>query len=122
MKSKKLSILLAAIMLIAAQLACAAGEPTFSNVRTARDADGAQPATTFSSLDTVYVVGDLANGVIGNNVTSIGDYAFYYCSSLTSISLPNSVTTLGDNAFGHCWSLTSIATPASAYQRLFCCG
>ncbi|MBI3167665.1 MAG: hypothetical protein HYZ22_04255 [Chloroflexi bacterium] len=70
MNAKKLSIMLAAIMLIAAQLACAAGEPTFSNVRTARDADGTQPSSTFGSLDTIYVVGDLANGVIGNNVTA----------------------------------------------------
>ena len=70
MNTKKFSILLAAIVLIAAQLACAAGEPAFSNVRTARDADGTQPSTTFGSFDTVYVVGDLANGVIGNNVTA----------------------------------------------------
>ena len=70
MNTKKLSILLAAIVLIAAQLACAAGEPSFGNVRTAKDQDGAQPSTTFSSFDTVYVVGDLSNGVIGNNVTA----------------------------------------------------
>lgn len=70
MKAKKLSILLAAIMLVAVQLACAAGEPTFSNVRTATDQDGTQPSTTFGSFDTIYVVGDLANGVIGNNVTA----------------------------------------------------
>jgi hypothetical protein len=70
MKAKKLSVLLAAIVLIAAQLACALGEPTFSNVRTAKDSDGAQPSTTFGTFDTVYVVGDLANGVAGNNITS----------------------------------------------------
>ena len=70
MNTKKLSILLAAIVLIAAQLACAAVEPSFGYVRTAKDQDGAQPSTTFSSFDTVYVVGDLSNGVIGNNVTA----------------------------------------------------
>ncbi len=70
MKAKKLSILLAAIMLVAVQLACAAGEPTFSNVRTATDQDGTQLSTTFGSYDTVYVVGDLSNGVVGNNVTA----------------------------------------------------
>lgn len=70
MKTKKLSILFAAIVLIAAQLACAVGEPTLSNVRVAADQDGNQPTTTFGSFDTVFVVGDLANAVEGNEVTS----------------------------------------------------
>ena len=68
MNKKKLSILLAAIVLIAAQLACAFGEPTLSNVRTAKDQDGAQPSTTFGSSDTIYVVGDLSNAVEGNQM------------------------------------------------------
>ncbi len=70
LNKKWLSILLAAIVLIAAQLACAVGEPTFSNVRTAKDQDGTQPSTTFGVTDTIYVVGDLANGVAGNQITS----------------------------------------------------
>lgn len=70
MKTKKISILLAAIVLIAAQLACAVGEPTFSNVRVAKDQDGAQITNTFGAFDTIYVVGDLANGIAGNQITS----------------------------------------------------
>lgn len=70
MNAKKLSILLAAFVLIAAQLACAVGEPTLSNVRTAKDEDGAQVTSTFGAFDTIYVVGDLANAVEGNQVTS----------------------------------------------------
>ena len=45
---------------------------------------------------------------IGNGVTSIGDYAFRNCSSLTSITIPNSVTSIGDSAFASCSSLTSM--------------
>ena len=45
---------------------------------------------------------------IPNSVTSIGDYAFYNCSSLTSITIPNSVTSIGDNVFRDCYSLTSM--------------
>ena len=41
------------------------------------------------------------------SVTSIGDKAFLYCTSLTSITIPNSVTSIGDRAFDGCSSLTS---------------
>ena len=46
-------------------------------------------------------------------MTSIGDYAFYSCSSLTSITLPEGVTSIGDYAFDGCSSLTSITIPES---------
>ena len=50
---------------------------------------------------------------IPNSVTSIGDYAFYECTSLTSITIPNSVTSIGDYAFLNCRSLTSVTIPNS---------
>ena len=50
---------------------------------------------------------------IPNSVTSIGDRAFWGCSSLTSITIPESVTSIGDRAFWDCSSLTSITIPES---------
>ena len=50
---------------------------------------------------------------IGDGVTSIGESAFYNCSSLTSITIPNSVTSIGNSAFGNCSNLTSITIPNS---------
>ena len=51
--------------------------------------------------------------VIEDGVTSIGDYAFYNCTSLTSITIPDSVTSIGYCAFNTCSKLTSITIPDS---------
>ena len=52
------------------------------------------------------------NTIIPDGVTSIGDFAFCYCS-FTSIVIPNSVTSIGMRAFRCCDSLESITIPAS---------
>ena len=50
--------------------------------------------------------------VIGNGVTSIGNYAFAGCSNLPTIILPASITKLGDYAFYGCTGLLSIICDA----------
>ena len=50
---------------------------------------------------------------IPNGVTSIGIWAFYNCSSLTSVNIGNGVTSIGYEAFYNCSSLTSIDIPNS---------
>lgn len=50
------------------------------------------------------------NSVIPSDgsVTSIGNLAFAYCNSLTSIAIPDSVTTIGDGAFSYCSALKNV--------------
>ncbi len=71
--------------------------------------DGVDPIWTI--VDGVLTGVDLNGCVdvtIPNNVTSIGDWAFEGCESLTSVTIPDSVTSIGDGAFEDCSGLTTI--------------
>lgn len=49
--------------------------------------------------------------VIGSSVTSVGDYAFGGCTSLSDITMPSSLTSIGRGAFYYCPDLISITIP-----------
>ena len=68
--------------------------------------------TSIGSYAFAYCI-SLTSVTIPNSVTSIVNGAFYDCSSLTSVNIPNSVTSIGSNAFYNCSSLTSIDIPNS---------
>lgn len=51
---------------------------------------------------------DIAAVIIEKGVTSIGNYAFYDCLSLTTVSIPSSVVVIGHYAFYRCASLTTV--------------
>ena len=80
-----------------------------------------QKQTSYVISNSVTSIGDhafygcssLAEVIIPNSVTSIGDHAFYGCSSLSSIVIPDSVNSIGDGAFSDCSSLSSIVIPNS---------
>ena len=77
--------------------------------------------TDLTIPDSVTTIGDyafqycnsLTSITIPDSVTKIGVRAFYWCNSLTSVTIPNSVTTIGDYAFQNCSSLTSATIPDS---------
>ena len=60
-----------------------------------------------------YQCSSLISISIPDSVVHIGSFAFYNCSSLTSITIPDSVTSIGSYAFSVCDSLTSITIPDS---------
>ena len=51
--------------------------------------------------------------VIEYGVTTIGSYAFYGCSGLTSVEIPESVVSIGEYAFGNCSNLKNVDIPDS---------
>jgi hypothetical protein len=88
---------------------------------TAIDVDGANPV--YSSLDGVLFdkqqtslicfPAGLAECTIPDSVTSIGDGAFSFCTSLTSMTIPDSVTSIGYGAFSGCANLASVTLGAA---------
>ncbi len=57
--------------------------------------------------------GQATDLVLPNYITKINNYAFYLCTSITSVEIPDSVTSIGEYAFAWCNSLTSIEIPDS---------
>ena len=67
---------------------------------------GVMPNYSFPNYAPWYsYVNSITNVVIGNNVTSIGDYAFWNCHGLTSVTIPDSITSIGEMAFAYCYNL-----------------
>ena len=77
------------------------------------EAKTAELADYNGSATEVSISESVTYGGVVYSVTSLGDYCFYKCSSLTSINIPSSVTSLGGSCFFRCSSLTSINIPSS---------
>ena len=96
------------------------GESAFFNCSNLTSITVAENNTAYKSIDgnlyskdgktlIQYAIGKTnASFSIPNSVTSIGEYAFYKCSSLKSVTIPDSVTNIGNGAFYYCTKLTSI--------------
>jgi hypothetical protein len=78
-------------------------------------------SATYTIPDSVTSIGDsafsfcssLSSVTIGDSVTSISDYAFQGCTSLSSVTIGDSVTSIGRSAFDRCTSLASVTIPDS---------
>ena len=82
--------------------------------------NGTTYSVTSIGEGTFYFCSSLTSITIPTSVTSIGKWAFDGCSSLTSVTIPNSVTSIGNSAFAGCFSLTDIycyaTTPPVCYD------
>lgn len=75
-------------------------------------------ANPLAAAQNLYIDNVLATSlVIPNTVTSIGDYAFYGCSGVTSVSIPSN-TSIGTEAFKGCNNIMSATLPASALSSI----
>ena len=68
---------------------------------------------------------DRDDGFIYTSNDKLGDYVFFDCSGLTSLTLPSSVTEIGEHAFLNCRGLTNFTIPSGVTKigagAFFCC-
>ena len=67
-----------------------------------------------------YDCSGLTSLTIPSGVTSIGDSAFRGCSGLTSLTIPSRVTSIGNCAFSGCSGLTSLTIPSGVTSIGWC--
>ena len=112
MKKQVLSIILAVAMMfsLAAVTSITASAQEYGDFEYELLDDGTVEITGYTgSTETL----EIPSEIDGKSVTTIGDYAFWDCDSLTSVTIPDSVTSIGNCAFWGCDSLVTIAIPAS---------
>jgi hypothetical protein len=102
MKNTLLALL--GFILLSAPLSATA-QFTYNN-----NGDGTCTITGYGGPGGAVTIPDSTNGL---SVVSIGNYAFYNNSTLTSVTIPDSVTSFGYEAFAGCSSLTGVTVPRS---------
>ena len=111
---KTLKLLTCTMLLL---VAMAAGAETISDVTIGNlvySLDTDTKVATVTGYDSsnkptdVVIPNTIEYGGKNYSVTTIGQWAFYNCTSLASVNIPNSVTTIGEWAFENCTSLASV--------------
>ena len=88
-------------------------EDLFTNWKGVTSFDEIKFFKNVHSLDAVFNgCNNFVSIIIPDNITDLGEYAFYNCSSLNSVKLPAGITTIGNCTFKGCVNLTSIIIPS----------
>ena len=69
--------------------------------------------TSYSSAPWDSYKESITSVMIDSGVTSVGNYAFYNCSALETVSLPEGLTSIGSNTFRGCSNLATVKLPES---------
>ena len=129
-KKKRTVSLLTAVLMVLTMSAAALPEDAWAGVGDIFTVDGIKYTITADDSDSHTVkISGYENAISGDvtipdkvkkdnsgteyTVSSIGNNAFFGCTSLTSVIIPGSVTSIGTNAFTDCTGLTSVTIPDS---------
>ena len=105
-KNSRVTTFLVGILIMTITLCCSSLVQAAPGDFTYTVTGGAAQITGYTGAGGVVTI---PSTLVGTPVTSIGDYAFFACPSLTSISIPQGVISIGNAAFGDCPGLTSIS-------------
>ncbi len=82
--------------------------------------NGTSSTATISSTSVNITYANMLQKVeVGNRISFLSNYCFYYCSSLKSITLPKEVTDLGNYTFEYCYSLKNVNIPIGVASMPF---
>ena len=113
MKKVLLSILLMLLPMLASADAVEINGIWYNLVPKAKEAEVTKNPNGSNYSGSIEIPASVTYNEVKYSVTSIGQSAFYYCTALTSVTIPNSVTSIGKYAFTYCSALTSVTIPNS---------
>jgi len=97
------------LLLVAPKAVQAQSDDCFSYSINASDTN----TITITGYTCTNIIVTIPSNINNLTVTSIGDYAFYDLTNVTSVTIPNGVTNIGQDAFAECSSVATVTIPST---------